>query len=153
MKRDFTIGAAWSAAGGWIEQGVGAVIFLVVARLVGVEDFGLAAMAFAFLFLGEFLVRDTLTEAIVERRTLEDGRLEATLVALTGFSLLIILALGFISLLAAEAYGERTVGPLLMAASPTVLMILGSVQLTPDVSVGKRTAPRTSPTVSSGKAA
>jgi PST family polysaccharide transporter len=123
MKRDFTIGAAWSAAGGWIEQGVGAVIFLVVARLVGVEDFGLAAMAFAFLFLGEFLVRDTLTEAIVERRTLEDGRLEATLVALTGFSLLIILALGFISLLAAEAYGERTVGPLLMAASPTVLMI------------------------------
>ena len=123
MKRNFTIGAAWSAAGGWIEQGVGAVIFLMIARLVGVEAFGLAAMAFAFLFLGEFLVRDTLTEAIVERRSLEDGRLEATFVALIGFSLVVVLALGFISQVAARAYGEPTVGPLLLAASPSVLMI------------------------------
>ena len=82
MKRDFTIGAAWSTAGGWIEQAVTAINFLVIARLVGVEAFGVAAMAFAFLFLGEFLVRDTLTESIVERRSLEDGRLEATFVAL-----------------------------------------------------------------------
>ena len=123
MKRDFTIGATWSAAGGWIEQGVGAIIFLVVARLVGVEAFGLAAMAFAFLFLGEFLVRDTLTEAIIERRSLEDGRLEATFVALIGFSLLVALALALISHLAARAYGEPAVGRLLLAASPTVLMI------------------------------
>lgn len=123
MKRDFTIGAAWSVAGGWIEQGAAAIIFLVVARLVGVEAFGIAAMAFAFLFLGEFLVRDTLTEAIVERRSLEDGRLEATFVALVGFSLAIVLVLGVISQVAARAYGEPTVGPLLLAASPTVLMI------------------------------
>jgi PST family polysaccharide transporter len=123
MKRDFTIGAAWSAAGGWIEQGVSAIIFLVVARLVGVEDFGLAAMAFAFLFLGEFLVRDTLTEAIVQRRSLEDGRLEATFFALIGFSLVVVLALGLISQVAAGAYGEPTVAALLLAASPTVLMI------------------------------
>ena len=123
MKRDFTIGAAWSAAGGWIEQGAAAIIFLVVARLIGVEAFGIAAMAFAFLFLGEFLVRDTLTEAIVERRSIEDGRLEATFVALIAFSLAIVLALAIISQLAARAYGEPAVGPLLLAASPTVLMI------------------------------
>jgi len=123
MKRDFAIGAAWSAVGGWIEQGVGAVIFLMIARLVGVEDFGIAAMAFAFLFLGEFLVRDTLTEAIVERRVLEDGRLEATFATLIGFSLVIVIALAVVSQLAASAYGEPTVGPLLLAASPTVLMI------------------------------
>ena len=123
MKRDFTIGAAWSTAGGWIEQAVTAINFLVIARLVGVEAFGVAAMAFAFLFLGEFLVRDTLTEAIVERRSLEDGRLEATFVALVGFSLVVVLALVLISQFAATAYGEPTVGPLLLAASPTVLMI------------------------------
>src|SRR5215213_5972920 len=106
MKRDFTIGAAWSTAGGWIEQAVTAINFLVIARLVGVEAFGVAAMAFAFLFLGEFLVRDTLTEAIVERRSLEDGRLEATFVALIAFSLVVVLALVFISQFAATAYGE-----------------------------------------------
>jgi O-antigen/teichoic acid export membrane protein len=123
MKRDFTIGAAWSAAGSWIEQAVTAVNFLMIARLIGVEAFGIAAMAFAFVFLGEFLVRDTLTEAIVERRSLEDGRLEATFVALIGFSLVVVVALGFISQLAAWAYGEPSIGPLLLAASPTVVMI------------------------------
>jgi PST family polysaccharide transporter len=123
MKRDFTIGAAWSAAGSWIEQAVTAINFLVIARLVGVEAFGIAAMAFAFLFLGEFLVRDTLTEAIVERRTLEDGRLEATFVALIAFSLVVVVALVCISRLAAKVYGVPAVGPLLLAASPTVLMI------------------------------
>ena len=123
MKRDFTVSAAWNTAGGWIEQAVTAVNFLVIARLVGVEAFGIAAMAFAFLFLGEFLVRDTLTEAIVERRSLEDGRLEATFVGLIGFSLVVVVALVVISQVAAKAYGEPTVGPLLLAASPTVLMI------------------------------
>lgn len=123
MKRDFTIGAAWSAAGAWIEQGVAAVNFLVIARLVGVEDFGIAAMAFAFLFLGEFLVRDTLTEAIVERRSLEEGRLEATFFALIGFSVLVVLALAVIAFVAAKAYGQPAVAPLLLMASPTVLMI------------------------------
>ena len=123
MKRDFTISAAWSAAGSWIEQGVAAVNFLVIARLVGVENFGIAAMAFAFLFLGEFLVRDTLTEAIVERRSLEEGRLEATFFALIVFSVLIILVLAVIAYVAARLYGQPAVAPLLLTASPTVLMI------------------------------
>ncbi|MBW0007258.1 MAG: oligosaccharide flippase family protein [Sphingomonas sp.] len=123
MKREFTIAAAWSAAGAWIEQGVAAVNFLVIARLVGVEDFGIAAMAFAFLFLGEFLVRDTLTEAIVERSSLEEGRLEATFVALIGFSIVVVLALAAIAYVAARAYGQPAVAPLLLVASPTVLMI------------------------------
>jgi O-antigen/teichoic acid export membrane protein len=123
VKRDFTIGAAWSTASAWAEQAVSALNFLVIARLIGVESFGIAAMAFAFLFLGEFLVRDTLTEAIVERRVLEEGRLDATFFALIGFSLFVILALAVISQLAARAYGQPAVAPLLLAASPTVLMI------------------------------
>jgi O-antigen/teichoic acid export membrane protein len=123
MKRDFTIGAAWSTAASVLEQSAGALIFLIIARLIGVEGFGVAAMAFAFLFLGEFLVRDTITEAIVERPVLEEGRLEATFVVLVGFSLLIMAALALIAHLAATAYRQPAVAPLLMAASPTVLLI------------------------------
>ena len=123
MKRDFTIGAAWTAASSWLEQGASGAIFVVIARLVGAEAFGIASMAFAFLFLGEFLVRDTITEAIVQRRSLEEGRLEATFVTLIGFSLAIIIALCIISQVAAIAYGQPSVGPLLITASPTVLMI------------------------------
>ena len=123
MKREFTIGVAWSGAASWLEQGASVIVFLLIARLVGAEAFGVATMAFAFLFLGEFLVRDTITEAIVERRSLEDGRLEATFFALIGFSLAIVLVLCIISGFAATLYGEPDVAPLIIASSPTVLMI------------------------------
>src|SRR6185295_12656486 len=62
-------------------------------------------------------------EAIVERRSLEEGRLEATFFALIGFSILVVLALAVIAYIAADAYAQPAVAPLLMAASPTVVMI------------------------------
>lgn len=123
MKRDFTNGAAWSTAASWLEQGTAALIFLVIAKLIGVDSFGIVSMAFAFLFLGEYLVRDTVTEAIVERHELEDGRLEATFVALTGFSLVIMLALMALAPIVARFYGEAQVASLLIAVSPTVLLL------------------------------
>ncbi|MEZ5777642.1 MAG: oligosaccharide flippase family protein [Paracoccaceae bacterium] len=123
MKRDFAQGAAWSAAASWLEQAAAAVIFLVIAQLIGVESFGITSMAFAFLFLGEFLVRDTVTEAIVERHALEEGRLEATFVALSGFSFVIVLGLVVLAPIVAAIYGEPMVAALLIVASPTVLMI------------------------------
>ncbi len=123
MKRDFTISAAWTAASSWVEQGAGVVIFITIARLIGVSGFGVASLAFAFLFLGEYLVRDTITEAIIERKTLEEGRLEATFVILMGFSIAICLALCALSPLAAAIYRRPQVGFLLIAASPTVLML------------------------------
>ncbi|MEO6092431.1 MAG: oligosaccharide flippase family protein [Novosphingobium sp.] len=123
MKRDFTIGAAWSAAASLIEQGAGMIVFLLIARLIGAEGFGIAAMTLAFLLFGEFLVRDTITEAIVERRVLEEGRLEATFFALIGFSLAIAAGLIAIAPLVGRIYQEPTVTPLLIAASPTVLMV------------------------------
>ena len=123
MKRDFTHGVAWSAAASWLEQAAAAIIFLVIAKLIGVESFGITAMAFAFLFLGEYLVRDTVTEAIVEREFLEEGRLEATFVALTGFALVLTLILIILAPVIAWLYGEPVVASLLIVASPTVLMI------------------------------
>lgn len=123
MKREFSAAAAWSGAASWIEQAAGAVVFVVIARIIGVENFGIAAMAFAFLFLGEFLVRDTITEAIIERKSLEEGRLEATFVILVGFSAIIVLILLGLSQVIARIYGEPSVAPLLAVASPTVLLV------------------------------
>ena len=123
MKRVFAGSAAWSAAASWIEQGVAALIFLVIAHLIGVENFGIVSMTFAFLFLGEFLVRDTITEAIVERGVIEDGRLEATFVALVGFSLAIVGVLIVIAFVAAALYDEPSVTPLLIVSSPLTSIV------------------------------
>jgi PST family polysaccharide transporter len=123
MKREFSAAAAWSGAASWLEQATGVLVFVIIARIIGVEEFGIVAMAFAFLFLGEFLVRDTITETIVERGTLEEGRLEATFFALVGFSATIVLVLLVVAQVVAPIYEQPLVAPLLSVASPTVLLV------------------------------
>ena len=123
MSRPFSINVAWIAASSLVENVTSILIFFLVARIVGTEAFGIAAMAFAFLFLGEFLVRDTVTEAIIERQTLEEGRLEATFAVLFGVALLVVLTLCLLAPLIARLYGEPDVAPLLMAGSPAILFI------------------------------
>jgi PST family polysaccharide transporter len=123
MKREFSIAAAWNAASSWLEQAAAALIFFGIARVIGVESFGIASMAFAFLFLAEFLVRDTITEAIIQRETLEKGRLDATFFVLVGFASLITLVLISIAPVISLVYKEPVVAYLLITASPTVLMI------------------------------
>ncbi len=123
MKREFSNAAAWLAGATWIEQSIGALVFLIIARIIGVETFGLASIAFAFLFVGEILVRDTLTEAIVERPELEDGRLEATFFILTGFSAAITATLWVAAEVIDYIYDNQGVGPILRTASPVVFLI------------------------------
>lgn len=128
MKREFTSAAAWTAASSWLEQAAAAIVFVVIARLIGAEEFGLVAMAFAFVFLGEYIVRDTITEPIVERRELEEGRLEATFFSLVAFSLAITILLFVIARFTGDIYDNAQVGPLMMVAAPTVILIgLGGV--------------------------
>ena len=123
LKRDFAIGVAWTAAANWVEQLTAVAVFLLIARLIGAEAFGIASMAFAFLFFGEVLVRDTLTEAIIASIELEEGRLEATLSALAGLAVAIALLLALAAVPVAWLYGTPQVAPLLAATSPTVLFI------------------------------
>lgn len=123
MKRYFVISAAWTSAAAWVEQALNFIIFIVIARLIGTENFGLATMALAFTLFGEVLVRETLTEGIIERQNIEGGYLEATFAALVGFGLVVFLGLLFFSQVAAAIYGEPDVVGLMIAASPTVLLI------------------------------
>lgn len=122
-KRHFVIGAAWTAGAAWLEQLGNFAIFVIIARLIGTEPFGLAAMSLAFVLFGEILVRETITEGVIERRQLDDGFLEATFAALVGFGVVIFAALCALAPAAAVIYGQPTVSHLILATSPTVLLI------------------------------
>ncbi len=117
------IGAAWSSGAAWVEQGLNFLIFILIARLVGTESFGLATMAIAFTLFGEVLVRDTLTEGLIERMELDEGCLEATFAALAGFGAAVFCVLVILSQVAGALYDEPQVVGLMIAASPTVLLI------------------------------
>ena len=60
MMRQFAVGVAWIGAASWIEQVLNLAIFVLIARLIGTEKFGLAGMALAFILMSETLVRSTL---------------------------------------------------------------------------------------------
>ncbi len=123
IERQFSKGVAWMAAGSWIEQAFNFVIFVILARLLGAEAVGLAAMAVSFLVLAASLVRETFTEYLIAKDdpTPQDhNAVFWCLMALASFlAVLMITLAGPIS----RFYREPQVADFLRALSPVVLMI------------------------------
>lgn len=124
MMRQFAIGVAWISAAAWGEQILNLIIFVLIARIIGTEQFGLAGMALAFIFMAETLIRSTLGESIIERKEMKEGFLEST------FALIMAAGLGLTVLLLAIApvsgellYRETTVTWLIIAAAPIILLL------------------------------
>jgi len=115
-------GAAWSAGGTWVQLVTALVTLGLVARILGPEPFGLTALAWIVVGLGEVLLVGALTESLIQRDRIEAGHKDAI------FWLLQAIAFGFAGLtiagsgLFAAAVGAPAVGPVL-AASACVLPI------------------------------
>ena len=72
IGRRLAVGLAWMFAGNWTEQATNFVVFVVLARLLGAEAFGLAAMATVSILFAEYLVRETITETIIQLENVEE---------------------------------------------------------------------------------
>lgn len=122
-KRQFTIGTAWIAGAAWLEQLGNFVIFVIIARLIGTEEFGLASMALAFVVFGEVLVRETVTEGIIECKKLDESYLAAAFWALVGLGLVIVSVLLALAPTVAQLYGQPSITGLILATSPAVMLV------------------------------
>ena len=123
VSRQFSSGVAWMALGNWAEQAINFAVFVILARLLGAETFGLLAMASAFVILSEFLVRESLSEYLIATPTPTPGHFNAAF-----WSLLVLGAVlsGILALAAAPIavfFGQPPVRGLILALSPTILMI------------------------------
>jgi PST family polysaccharide transporter len=119
----FRAGVAWMAAGNWIEQALNLAVFLLLARLIGAEAFGRAAMAMALVILAEFLVRETLTEGLIARDSVPPAELDRVFRALALLALALALALVLAAPLIARAYGAPEVAGLVAGFAPAVLLV------------------------------
>ncbi len=123
IERKFGRGVAWMAAGNWVEQVINFLVFVLLARILGAETFGLLAMAAAFVLLCEFLVRESFSDFLISFANPDDEHFNTTFWVLAGLGLLLsltlILAAGPIS----DLYGQSEVRGLIVALSPTVMMI------------------------------
>jgi O-antigen/teichoic acid export membrane protein len=123
IRRRLAVGLAWMFAGNWAEQATNFIVFIILARLLGAEVFGLAAMATVFVLFAEFLVRETMTETILRLEDLEEGHLDAVFWMLGAFALAIV---GLIVLFArpiASIFSEPQVADYVIWATPSVLFI------------------------------
>ncbi len=111
------------SAGGWVEQAINFAILAVLARLLGVETFGILAMAAALVLLVEFLVRESVSEILLTQDTLSPQRLNSVFWLLVAFGAGLAGLLFIASNPIATFYGEAQVAPLIVALSPTVPMI------------------------------
>ncbi len=80
LKQKAARGVFWTAFGNLGRQGISLVVFLVLARLLSAEDFGLVAMASVFVALGRLLADQGMAEAIVQRKDVEEGHLNTAFV-------------------------------------------------------------------------
>src|SRR5262245_4688566 len=115
-------GVFWGAVERAATQGISFVVVLVLARLLGPESYGLAALAATVILLGQMLLGETFSEALVQAETLEPAHLSSL------FWLLIAVgvAVGGVFFLGADvlaqALGQPDVAPLLrvLAVLPPV---------------------------------
>ena len=106
IRRRLTVGVMWMFAGNWTEQVCNLIIFVVLARLLGAELFGLAMMAIIVVIFAEFLVRDSIADALINLKQTENGHLDAVFWSLNVFALGIILAVTLSADLIAAIYDE-----------------------------------------------
>jgi O-antigen/teichoic acid export membrane protein len=122
-SRRFLGGAVWMAAGNWVEQAVNFAVFVILARILGAQAFGILAMASVIIVLSEFLVRETFAEGLISAPTVSDADRDAAFWLLAGLGLALTLLIALSAAPLAWLYGTPKVQGLILALSPTVLLI------------------------------
>ena len=122
LKGKAVRGVFWSL----IEQGGGQLTqfltFLVLARLLAPEAFGLISLANIFIHFTQALVSAGFGDAIVQRKDLEKGHLDTAFWVNTGIGTLLT-AIGFLTAgLIAQFFNEPGLAPIIKALSVNVLI-------------------------------
>ena len=122
-------GAMWSAIEKWGAQLVSTVIFLLLARLLGAEAFGLVALANVFMYFMQIFLDQGFAQAIIQKDELEPEHLDTafwTSVLMGSLFLVTILASAGV---VANVYNEPDLAPIIRWMSISFLLAgLSSVQ-------------------------
>lgn len=92
LRRAALTGTLWSAVQQIGDRGIRVLIYLVLARLVAPEDFGLVALAAVFIEFGQIFLNQGLTAAIVQRDDLQPAHLNSAFLGNLLFGSILCLA-------------------------------------------------------------
>jgi O-antigen/teichoic acid export membrane protein len=122
-------GALWGAVERAASQGISFVVVLVLARLLGPESYGLAALAATCVLLGQMLLGETFSESLVQAARLEQQHLTSVFWMLLCAAMIVAGAFYLGADALAGALGQPAVAPILRALSP--LPVVSAAQSVP----------------------
>jgi PST family polysaccharide transporter len=128
-QRQATLATLWRTVERGATQGISFLVVVVLARLLGPSDYGLVALAASVAALGQMLLEQTFSEALIQARTVEPPHVSSVFWMLLCSGLI---AAGVL-LIAADWFGELfgvpELPPVLRALSP--LMVLTALYAVP----------------------
>lgn len=129
LKEQAISGVVWSGIQRWGTRASGFVVFFLLARLLGPEDFGIIALAGAFIAIADVFISGGFNDAIVQRDDLEPEHLDTAFWINIGLGLFMT-ALGFsVAPFIAQATSEPILSPVIRWLSlGFILSALSNVQ-------------------------
>jgi polysaccharide transporter, PST family len=113
-------GVFWTATGAWGRQLMVFVVFVVLARVLEPEDFGLVALAAVFVAFTHVIAEEGLVDALVQRKDLETAHLDTAFWISLGFAVLMTIILAALAVPIAALLGEPSLAPVLAVLSLSI---------------------------------
>lgn len=130
LQRRVARGLSWTIVDIWGRQGINLLIFLVLARLLGAEDFGLVALASVFVLFAQIVVDQGLGDALIQRREVTRAHIDTAFWVAIGTGLLLTAAGLLLAGPIAGALREPELAPILRVLSLTFVMsAMNSIQI------------------------
>lgn len=121
--------ARWAVFQSAGKHGIDLLIFLILAKLLAPQTFGLVALAGAVVVLGNVLVELGLGDALIQRADLQESHLTAAFWMSLGMGSLLTLLFLIASPWLAQAAGQPALTPLMQAMAP--LFVLNALTVVP----------------------
>jgi PST family polysaccharide transporter len=122
LRQKAVQGIAWSFIQSYGNQAISLLVFLLLARLLGPEAFGLIALANIFIHFTQIFLDQGLSEAIIQRKDLEPEHLDSAFWSNIGSGAL-LMSIGMIGApIMAQVFEEPQLIPVIRALSLTLLI-------------------------------
>ena len=127
LRKRAAKGVFWTAASNWGNELTRLLLFMVLARLLTPEQFGLVALALVFIMLTQVVAEQGMADALVQRRRLDPEHLDSAFWMSVAVGLVLAALLAGLAVPIALLLGQADLAPVLAALA--VAMPIGSLSL------------------------
>ena len=122
LQRRVASGLTWTMVHTWGGQALSLVVFIILARLLVPEDFGLVALAMVFVALAQLVVDQGLGDALIQRREITADHIDTAFWVAVATGILLTAVTILLAAPIAAVVGEPELAPILRVLSTTFVL-------------------------------